>query len=783
MACVLQLRIKLTRSTEQLLANLFHRERILLVQSRGDHRCIYIVILDYFCNMNHGLLIWFVLVLVEAIVRQTTSLEMKLCFDVLRLFLLVSCISRIFTAPIDDKKNERCATAKGSLRSSVEASDSSKSKRVHLLADLDALSHGIKRAATEEEGCSDNADKKMEIKEASVGAVSTSEKRNELTSKEETIVDQIVNDEESTKGSAILETGKAAIRSVINSNATNATAAASNSTAASNSSQMLPSDASAAPNDTTTKSPTNAKTFIARSSTSVVLNNKQLRVPLLRKANVAALTAKPLKLRAEANKNVKLAHRSLHPAIVPDDAPSMQQGSLAKIQEPQSVKASAKSTSSIVGPLNNAIKSLDSATKLLGAAAAGQKLSHTTLDSGLSKSSSKASAAPLESSEFETIPRIANATLAADVASTARSASSGSVSKAASKEASASTASAPSASKAASAPPVASSKPAAASKDPYAEIASGPDSPKTPDLKTGSEKAGLPVMKVDPNSESPEQVSFDKPEEGGPADIAPPVQDSSSSSRRPGPQDVGGILDKLTDRLNKGGSAIEQPLPPTESKSITEQLTTYDNDALATAKGWESNGLRAIEKLKSDEFKHGSLKTELSKELTEKLAGGMDMGEAGAPGMDAGGAGGAEMGRAGYNAALGAGVDGGDMESEQPPPASFGSQPSSQWPQDSMDNLDSEAQREEQPFSQYPQQQGRAAENYADTAPSSFSPDSNAYDRQDISSFLSQASPRDGMDMGASEQQGQYFKRSVILRPLYYYYQHLPYAFKHPYDD
>ncbi len=242
----------------------------------------------------------------------------------------------------------------------------------------------------------------------------------------------------------------------------------------------------------------------------------------------------------------------------------------------------------------------------------------------------------------------------------------------------------------------------------------------------------------------------------------------------------------------KGGSAIEQPLPPTEAKSITDQLSSYDNDAMQTAKSWETSGLKAIEKLKSAEFKGGSMKTELSKELNERLGGGAEMGEgepaemgdgAGA-GMGGGGPGG------GYNAALGAGLGSEEVPSEVsnygPPSRANYAPAGQQWGQtNAIENLDSEAQREEQSFGQYaaPDHGESMSERYGSPAEgdSSMTPDSNAYDRQDISNYLSQSPPHDGMDIGS--EQGNYFKRSVILRPLYYYYHHLPYAFKHPYDD
>ncbi|MCP4280601.1 MAG: hypothetical protein GY776_11400, partial [Alteromonas sp.] len=113
---------------------------------------------------------------------------------------------------------------------------------------------------------------------------------------------------------------------------------------------------------------TNAKTFIARNRNAAP-NKGQVAA----KANIEKSPRRNSKLQPLAKKvqQAQGLHRSLHASIVPDDAPSMQRGALSKLQDLQ-VKGSTKSTSSIIAPLNNAIKSLDSATKLLGAVAAGK---------------------------------------------------------------------------------------------------------------------------------------------------------------------------------------------------------------------------------------------------------------------------------------------------------------------------------------------------------------------------------------------------------------------------
>ena len=85
---------------------------------------------------------------------------------------------------------------------------------------------------------------------------------------------------------------------------------------------------------------------------------------------------------------------------------------------------------------------------------------------------------------------------------------------------------------------------AASSADPYAEIAQGPDSPKLPELKTGNEAAGAeqsaPMLKMDESASKPQASS---------SSSSAPV----AGGQRSTPQDVGGLLDSLTDRLNSAG--------------------------------------------------------------------------------------------------------------------------------------------------------------------------------------------------------------------------------------
>ena len=178
------------------------------------------------------------------------------------------------------------------------------------------------------------------------------------------------------------------------------------------------------------------------------------------------------------------------------------------------------------------------------------------------------------------------------------------------------------------------------------------------------------------------------------------------------------------------------------------------------------------------------MKTELSKELSDRLSGG-----------------------GGYGAALGASIEGEEppaladsgyesqpqvsqapqappqvQETEVPQQASYSRQQSSQWPEfNSIENLDSEAQREEQNYVQNNQYSDERGGQSYEGSEAMMSQDRNGYDRQDIPSFLNQGMMRENLDTGS--EQGQYYKRSLILKPYYYYYHHLPYAFKHPYDD
>lgn len=76
-------------------------------------------------------------------------------------------------------------------------------------------------------------------------------------------------------------------------------------------------------------------------------------------------------------------------------------------------------------------------------------------------------------------------------------------------------------------------------KDPYAEIAAGPDRPKIPELKSDAGDSS-PVMKM--------QGGEMKPVNSFSADPA-----ARNAKPLAGEHDVGGLLDRLTDKLNSGG--------------------------------------------------------------------------------------------------------------------------------------------------------------------------------------------------------------------------------------
>ena len=414
-------------------------------------------------------------------------------------------------------------------------------KQVHLLADLDALANGIKRSDIEK-GCNDTPDKKSEtnpVKELSVGSIPKDKIQTVRIIKETSIVN-----EDDIGKMPIIETGKAAIRSEIvmntsdnaNKNGNVTATPQANSTDGNSSvniekgiSNLKPEEqkqgnTTAVSGAATVQEPvqgTAAKTFISKGTVDVNANKRS--GALQHKNKVTAKVVKTKNAAKKSHATVTATHRSLHASSLPDDAPSMQKGSLSKESEKQE-KATTKSTPNILSPLNSAIKSLDSATKLLGMA--------TTSKNGASATSVKTG----DKSAAITAPIPSNMT-SPDVTSTARSASSSAAPAKGSATGSKQAAAAP-------APVHAAPRPA----DPYAEIASGPDSPKVPDLKTGSDKAGLPVMKVGGENSSPEPVSFDK---GEPQEVREPAAPAASGGR-PGPQDVGGILDQITDRLNKG---------------------------------------------------------------------------------------------------------------------------------------------------------------------------------------------------------------------------------------
>lgn len=672
---------------------------------------------------------------------------MKSTLKVIILVIILASVYSSFAAPLENKHSTGCISSKGAIRSSVDVG--AKDENVHLLADLDALSTGTKRSGIESD-CEDSAEKKSKtlLVDGKSAVSELADKKQVVHVIEEN--PSVVNEDEVSK-TPIVETGKAAIRSGITTNSSsiqnaNGTAAESqNSTNSTTFKESIGASVNKSKENDAVPQGSAAKTFIA--SNLIEVNAIKRSGSFSRKVKQYGTKTVKVKNAAKKSNQIKSAHKTSS-----DDGPSMQTGALSKEADTEE-KATTKSTSSLLNPLNTAIKSLDSATKLLGMAATSNK--HATLsnkDSTLSSKDSTASNTATEASKTTDStpeatkvtseqtaglkPSSASNTTSQDVTSSTRSSGS---SSADAKQSSTATTTA----KAAKAP------------DPYAEIAVGPDSPKMPDLKTGSEKTGLPVMKIDPSGSPPEQVSFDKADEPTSPKLSP-----LASSSRAGPQDVGGILDQLTDRLNKGGVAPENPLPPTESKAITDQLSDYDHDALDQAKGWEATGLKAIEKLKSAEFSHGNMKTELTKELTDRLAGG-------------------------YENSLEGGLEGGGSEvgslespaqSNYPQQTEYSRQHSSQWPEfNSVESLDTEAQREEQPFSQYSEGRGGSYEGASDAM---MSPEQNAYDRQEIPSYLNSEMGRESADSTPGQ---EFYKRSIILKP--YYSNTVPYAFKFPYDD
>lgn len=113
---------------------------------------------------------------------------------------------------------------------------------------------------------------------------------------------------------------------------------------------------------------------------------------------------------------------------------------------------------------------------------------------------------------------------------------------------------APKSKEASPSPPVIKSPVKAPVKDPYAEIAMGPDRPKVPELKSDSNGDDGPVMRMS-NGEMK------------PADLG----SSSFKDSKPlaGQHDVGGLLDRLTDKLNSGGGGVALDTSPlTESNEV-----------------------------------------------------------------------------------------------------------------------------------------------------------------------------------------------------------------------
>lgn len=123
---------------------------------------------------------------------------------------------------------------------------------------------------------------------------------------------------------------------------------------------------------------------------------------------------------------------------------------------------------------------------------------------------------------------------------------------------------------------------AAAPKDPYAEIAMGPDRPKIPELKSDAGDSS-PVMKM-ANGEM-------KPVSGISSDPA-----MRNAKPLGGEHDVGGLLDRLTDKLNSGGGGVALDSSPlaSESNEVKYVQNSVSNDEASEKQAQEF----AVDKLK-----------------------------------------------------------------------------------------------------------------------------------------------------------------------------------------
>ena len=195
--------------------------------------------------------------------------------------------------------------------------------------------------------------------------------------------------------------------------------------------------------------------------------------------------------------------------------------------------------------------------------------------------------------------------------------------------------------------------------------------------------------------------------------------------------------------------APEQPLPMGESKSIQDQLSQFDQQALQQAKGWEANGVKAIKALKMGELTGA----------VNDLSAGRPMGDLNAARSDEA-----------YNDFL-------NTEATREEPGG------GQYDDDYGGNIEGSPGGGAANSDMFDAPTGGSYLGAANAAMGQASEGADSFERRTLGPTNSFEGLEDRRESDMNGYNNQYFKRSIILRPIYYYYKHLPYAFKHPYDD
>ena len=407
------------------------------------------------------------------------------------------------------------------------------------MADLDRLSKGIKRSTEEQNECPDEgADKKdtIQIKQSAASSIPKISKIEEVVDEKEAPVSKKTKIDAGKTVKSIVLSKKTSDAPNVKQEATLkntlALAKAANSTKKHSLSlvklketvalsKIIKEAAESSVPVKTKDVPAEKKQAVAKKPNVNEMKNS----PLWSLSKLLDAAQKPSILNQKKTNVTETAAEKrgtqYHPSIVPSDASTALQNATSV---PASTAAAVVANTDKLTPKAAQTERADQKGKVADAKPATSDLKTSVAsqksDSTQSSSTAKASSSPASTAKASSSP--------ASTADTSKS------------TAAATTTATKTSDKTAA--PVAAATPAKAkpAPDPYAEIAEGPDKPKLPELKTGDDNGGAPLMRLGDN--------------GGVQQMAESGAHMKGGKPLEGQHDVGGLLDSLTDKLNAGGN-------------------------------------------------------------------------------------------------------------------------------------------------------------------------------------------------------------------------------------